>query len=104
VPNTLSVGIFGHVDSGKSTLLGHLFYKLKIVDSNQLRKNKKKAKEIGKQTFEYAWILDEMEEERTKGISIDTNEKTIKMGKKRIHFIDTPGHTDFIFKTMKGAV
>ena len=42
-----------------------------------------------------------MEEERKRGMTIDTNEKTIKIGKKRIHFIDTPGHTDFIFSAMK---
>lgn len=44
-----------------------------------------------------------MEEEREKGVTIDTNERTIVYDKKKIHFIDTPGHVDFIFNTMKGA-
>lgn len=44
-----------------------------------------------------------MDEEREQGVTIDTNERTICLGKKNIHFIDTPGHTDFIFNTMKGA-
>ena len=39
MPNTLSVGIFGHVDSGKSTLLGHLFYKLNIINQKEYRKH-----------------------------------------------------------------
>lgn len=64
MPNTLNVGIFGHVDTGKSTLLGHLFYKMKLVDEKTMRKNKKEAQKLGKGTFSYAWILDEMEEER----------------------------------------
>lgn len=58
---------------------------------------------MGKLSFQYAWVLDEMQEEREKGITIDTNERTIGVGEKKIHFIDTPGHTDFIFNTMKGA-
>lgn len=41
--HTLNVGIFGHVDTGKSTLLGHLFYKLKLVDEKQMRKNTKES-------------------------------------------------------------
>ena len=60
MPNTLNVGIFGHVDTGKSTLLGHLFYKMKLVDEKVMRKNQKEAQKLGKGTFTYAWILDEM--------------------------------------------
>ena len=43
MPSTLNVGIFGHVDTGKSTLLGHLFYKMKLVDEKTMRKNQKEA-------------------------------------------------------------
>ena len=39
LPRTINVGIFGHVDTGKSTLLGHLFYKMKVVGEKELRKN-----------------------------------------------------------------
>lgn len=44
-----------------------------------------------------------MEQEWDKGVTIDTNEWTIKIKDKKIHFIDTPGHKDFIMNTMKGA-
>lgn len=64
MPNTINVGLFGHVDTGKSTLLGHLFYKLKIVKEKTIRKNEREAKKIGKAKFKYAWVMDEMEEER----------------------------------------
>ena len=58
LPNTINVGIFGHVDTGKSTLLGHLFYKLKIIDEKQMRQHEKISKQSGKGTFKYAWVLD----------------------------------------------
>lgn len=75
---TINVGIFGHIDAGKSTLLGHLFYKLKYVDEKAIRKNIKEAKEMNKPSFHFAWMMDEMQEERERGITIDTNEKTIE--------------------------
>lgn len=76
---TINVGIFGHIDAGKSTLLGHLFYKLDIFKEKDLRKNLKATKEQSKSTFHFAWLLDEMTEERERGVTIDTNEKTIEL-------------------------
>ena len=75
---TFNVGIFGHVDSGKSTLLGHLFLKLNAVTKEEVFKNQKEAERIGKKTFHFAWLLDQMTEEREKGVTIDTNERTIE--------------------------
>jgi translation elongation factor EF-1alpha len=75
---TINVGIFGHVDSGKSTLLGHLFYKLDIFSKKDLHKSMQESKQMGKNTFHFAWLLDEMTEERSKGVTIDTNERTIE--------------------------
>ena len=76
--STINVGIFGHADAGKSTLLGHLFYKLKFVDEREARRNAKEAKEMNKASFHFAWMMDEMQEERERGITIDTNERTIE--------------------------
>jgi len=75
---TVNVGIFGHIDSGKSTLLGHLFYKLHYFEEKEVRKNIKEAKEMNKPSFHFAWMMDEMQEERERGITIDTNERTIE--------------------------
>jgi translation elongation factor EF-1alpha len=75
---TINVGVFGHVDSGKSTLLGHLFYKLEIFTSRELHKTIQESKMAGKSTSHFAWLLDEMDEERKKGVTIDTNERTIE--------------------------
>lgn len=75
---TFTVGVFGHVDSGKSTLIGHLFVKLNIVSKEEVSRNKREAEMMGKQTFHFAWLLDQMTEERQRGVTIDTNERTIE--------------------------
>ena len=49
--NSLNLVIIGHVDSGKSTLTGHLLYKLGEISDKQLRKNEKKTEEYGKTGF-----------------------------------------------------
>jgi elongation factor 1 alpha-like protein len=52
--------------------------KLNIVSKEEVFRNKKEAELIGKQTFHFAWLLDQMVEERQKGVTIDTNERTIE--------------------------
>ena len=60
---SLNLVIIGHVDSGKSTLTGHLLFKLGEVTNQQLRKNEKRSEEYGKAGFHFAYIMDETEEE-----------------------------------------
>lgn len=100
---TVNVGVFGHIDSGKSTLLGHLFHLMDQLKGNQIDKFAKEAQKIGKGKFKFAWVFDQMEDERERGITIDTNERIIEFSDKRINFVDTPGHKDYIFNMMKGA-
>lgn len=54
----------GHVDAGKSTLMGHLLYQLGRVNQKLMHKYEQESKKVGKQSFMYAWILDETGEER----------------------------------------
>lgn len=56
--------IIGHVDAGKSTLMGHLLYKLGHIQQRTIQKYEHESKKLGKQSFVYAWVLDETEEER----------------------------------------
>jgi len=51
--------VIGHVDAGKSTLMGHLLCLVGEVSSKQLHKFEKESKQIGKASFAYAWVLDE---------------------------------------------
>ena len=60
----LNLVIIGHVDHGKSTLMGHLLYLAGAIDERTLRKYEEEAKKIGKESFKYAWVLDKLKEER----------------------------------------
>ena len=67
----LNLVVIGHVDSGKSTTTGHLIYKLGGIDERTIEKFEKESAEMGKGTFKYAWVLDELKAERERGITID---------------------------------
>lgn len=56
--------LLGHVDAGKSTLMGHLLYQLGSVNKRSMHKYEQESKKVGKGSFAYAWVLDETEEER----------------------------------------
>jgi len=56
--------LLGHVDAGKSTLMGHLLYQLGFVGKKAMHKYEQDSRKAGKGSFAYAWVLDETEEER----------------------------------------
>ncbi|PQE24416.1 Elongation factor 1-alpha protein [Rutstroemia sp. NJR-2017a BBW] len=67
----INVVVIGHVDSGKSTTTGHLIYKCGGIDKRTIDKFEQEAKELGKGSFKYAWVLDKLKAERERGITID---------------------------------
>lgn len=98
----LSFIIFGHVDSGKSTIIGRLLYDLKIVDSKTLHKLQQESEKIGKSSFALAWIMDQTEEERSRGVTVDIITTTIETPKAKLNIIDSPGHLDYVPQLING--
>jgi len=97
------VAIVGHIDSGKSTLLGMICELMKVIDEKILRKIEKEAKLNKKESFKYAYLMDEFEQERKRGITMEVGQKVLHTKSKIITFLDTPGHKDYVPKMICGS-
>lgn len=100
--STLNFVIVGHVDHGKSSLVGRLLYETKSLPEGVMEEVTKTSLELGREV-EFAYLLDHLEEERQQGITIDTTQVFFKTAKREYVIIDAPGHVEFVKNMITGA-
>jgi sulfate adenylyltransferase subunit 1 len=99
---TLKIVIVGHVDHGKSTLIGRLFYDTGSIPETRYQEIAATCKAQGRE-FEFAYLMDALEEERDQNITIDTASTFFKTAKRPYVIIDAPGHKQFLKNMITGA-
>jgi small GTP-binding protein len=100
--HALPIVIVGHVDHGKSTLIGRLLYDTNCLPPDKYSEIQKSSEMLGREV-EFAFVMDCFEEERSRGITIDTTQTFFKTPKRRYVIIDAPGHKEFLKNMITGS-
>ena len=98
----MNVVTVGHVDHGKSTVIGRLMADTHTLPEGKLESIREMCERNSK-PFEYAFLLDALKNEQAQGITIDTARCFFKTEKRRYIIIDAPGHIEFLKNMVTGA-